>query len=113
MRLKAGTTIDTFTEVEERQVEDLQSQIPCEVTDISATQETEGNKVPEHLEGSYKAAKRGSKEPLQSTKLARLLTEYSTVFSTGDRDVGLTTLVKHSIPVKESTQSLHQIGSER
>ena len=39
----------------------------------------------------------------ESRRLARLLTEYSTVFSIGDGDVGRTTLVKHSIPLEEET----------
>ena len=98
MTLRAGATIGTFTGVEEAQVEDLQPLAPCEVKDINLTQMAE---VPEHLEELYEAAKGGCKEPLQAEKLARLLTKYSTVFSTGDGDVGLTTLVEHSIPVAE------------
>ena len=73
--------------------------------------------VPEHLEELYEAAKGGCKEHLQAKKLARLLTEYSTVFSTGDGDVGQTTLVDHSIPVAEGTRPIrqppHRLGPEK
>ena len=114
MTLRAGATIGTFTGVEEAQVEDLQPLAPCEVKDINLTRMAE---VPEHLEELYEAAKGGCKEPLQAKKLARLLTEYSTVFSTGDGDVGQTTLVEHSIPVAEGTRPIrqppHRLGPEK
>ena len=61
MMLKAGTTIDTFTRVEEEQVEDLQLLTPCEVKDISTTRMTE---VPDHLAKLYKTAMNGCEEPL-------------------------------------------------
>ena len=49
-------------------------------------------------------AKDGCESPHQSKKLARLLTEYSMVISTGDREVGQTTLVEQSIPAKVGTR---------
>ena len=117
MKLKAGTTIGTFTGVEEKQVESFQPLTSSEATDIKITQETDGNQVPEHLTGLYEAAKGGCEEPSQARKLARLLTEYSTVFSTGDGDVGRTTLVEHSIPVEEGTRPIrqppHRLGPEK
>ena len=108
MKLKAGITIGTLTVVEEKQVESFQPLTSGEAADVNVTQEADGNRVPEHLTGLYEAAKRGCEEPSQARKLARLLTEYSTVFSTGDGDVGRTTLVKHSIPVKEGTRPTQQ-----
>ena len=78
---------------------------------------TEGNRVPEHLVKLYEAAKSGCEEPRQTRELAGLLTEYSTVFSTGDGDVGRTTLVEHSIPVEEGTRPIrqppHRLGPEK
>ena len=107
MTLKAGATIGTFTRVEKEQVENLQPLTPCEVQDIGATQVTE---IPD-------PAKNGCKDPLQAKRLARLLTDYSTVFSTGDADMGQTTLVEHSIPIEEGTRPIHQpphrIGPEK
>ena len=68
--------------------------------------------VPDHLAELYKTAMNGCKDPLQARRLARLLTDYSTVFSTGDGDMGQTTLVEHSIPIEEvPDQSVnHHIG---
>ena len=102
-RLKAGTTIGTFTGVEEKQVEDLQPLTVDKEETSPVTSMTEGNRVPEHLVKLYEAAKSGCEEPRQTRELARLLTEYSTVFSTGDGDLGRPTLVEHSIPVEEGT----------
>ena len=64
--------------------------------------------VSDHLAELCETATNGCKEPLQARKLSRLLAEYSTVFSTGDRDVGQTTLVEHSIPVEEGTRPIRQ-----
>ena len=114
MMLKAGTTIGTFTGVEEEQVKDLQPLTPCEVKIICTTPMTE---VPDHLAVLYETAKNGCGEPLQARKLERLLTEYSTVFSTGDENVGQTTLVEHSIPVEKGTRPIcqpsHRLGPEK
>ena len=106
MMLKAGTTIGTFTGVEKEQVEDFQPLTLCEVKYIGTTQVTE---VPDQLAELYEAAKSGCEESLQSRKLARLLMEYSTVFSTGDGDVGQTTLVQHSILVEKGTLPIRQL----
>lgn len=49
--------------------------------------------------------------------LAGLLTKYSTVFSTGDGDVGHTALVEHTIPVMEGIRLVHlqphQLGLDK
>ena len=117
MRLKAGTTIGTFTGIEEKQVEDFQPPTHSETADIQVTQGIDEDEVPEHLKGLYEAAKSGCKEPSQSGQLARLLTKYSTVFSTGDGDVGRTTLVEHTIPIEEGTRPIrqppHRLGPEK
>ena len=88
MRLKAGTTIGTFTGVEEKQVEGLQPLSTEKEETSPVTSMTKGNGVSEHLVKLYEAAKSGCEEPRQTRELAELLTEYSTVFSTGDGDVG-------------------------
>ena len=59
-----------------------------EVSYISVTNETNVNKISEHIEGDHEAAKKGCREPIQARKLARLLTEYTTVFSTQDGNLG-------------------------
>ena len=104
----------TFTRVEEEQVENLQPLTPCEVKDIGTTRVTE---APGHLAELYKTAKSGCEEPLHARKLARFLTEYSTVFSTREGGVGQTTLVEHRFPVEESTRIIgqppHQPGPEK
>ena len=105
MALKAGATVGTFTGVEEEQVEDLQPLTPCEVQDIGATQVTD---VPDHLAELYKTAKNGCKDPLQARRLARLLMDYSTVFSFVDGEMSQTTLVEHSIPIEEGTRPIRQ-----
>ena len=108
MRLKAGATIGSFTGVEEKQVDNLQPLTTGEVSDIEDISETEGNYVPVHLERLYEAAKNCCEGPVQSRRFAKLLTEYSTAFSTGDGDVGRTTLVEHSIPLEEGTRPIRQ-----
>ena len=114
MTLKAGATIGTFTGVEEEQVEDLQPLTPCEVQDVGTTQMTE---VPDHLAELYETARNSCKDPQQARRLARLLTDYRTVFSTGDGDMGQTTLVEHGIPVEEGTRPIrqppHRLGPEK
>ena len=117
IRLKAGTTIGTFTGVEERQVEDFQPQALREAAAVKVTQETDVDEVPEHLKGLYEAAKGGCEEPSQSGRLARLLTGYGAVSSTGDGDIGRTTLVEHAIPLEEGTRPIrqppHRLGPEK
>lgn len=79
-----GSTIGTFTGVEEKQEDDLQPLTAGEVSDIVDIFETDENQVPEHLERLYRAAKSCCERPVQSRRLARLLTEYRTLFGTGD-----------------------------
>ena len=59
MRLKAGTIIDIFTEMEEKQVESFQFLASGEAADVNFAQETDGNQVLEHLTKVYKTAKGG------------------------------------------------------
>ena len=53
----------------------------------------------------------------QTSRLAALLGRYVTVFSTGDDDVGITSDVKHSIPLKEGTRPIrqppHRLGPDK
>ena len=104
----------TYTRVEEEQVKNLQPLTPCELKDIGTTRVTE---VPGHMAKLYKTAKSGCEEPLHARKLARLLTEYSTVFSTREGGVGQTTLAEHIIPVEEGTRLIgqppHWLGPEK
>ena len=53
----------------------------------------------------------------QEEQLASLLQKYSSVFSSGEGDMGLTTLVEHSIPVVPGTRPIrqppHRLGPEK
>ena len=72
MRLKAGTTIGTFTGVEKKQVEGLQPLITDKERTSPVTSMTEGNRVPEHLVKLYEAAKSGCEEPADYQTAAKI-----------------------------------------
>lgn len=76
----------------------LRKQKPREVTSKGS------HKVPGHLQKLFDTAKGSRWGPRESGKSIGLLTRYSTVFSTGDGDMGRAALVERSIPVKEGTR---------
>lgn len=81
MKLSAWSTSGTFTGVEKEQVD---NRLPLTGSNETTTGTTsrERGMVPMHLQQLFEAA-RGSCNGPQKSKFARLLTEYSTVFSTG------------------------------
>lgn len=59
-----------------------------------------------YLQKLYAAAKGSCRGQRESWSSASLLTDNSTVFSTGNGDVGQTDLVEHCIPVKEGMRPI-------
>lgn len=78
---------------------------------------TGGEEVPGHLQKLYAAAKESCRGEQEPQRLANLLNDYSTVFSTGYDGVGRTALVEPSIPVMEETRPVrlppHQLELEK
>lgn len=62
--------------------------------------------VPPHVKSLYDEAVVTCSEPAQRQAIASVLRAYSDVFSSGDQDVGLTNLAKHSIPVVPGTRPI-------
>ena len=73
--------------------------------------------VPEHLRELFQKATQNCGTVGQQQQVAQLLQDYSSVFSSGDRDLGSTTLIEHSIPIKEGTRPIrqhpHRLGPEK
>ena len=64
--------------------------------------------IPQHLQELYPVARPLCQNKEQARKLATLLIKYGPVFSTGKDDMGRTSLMEHSIPVKDETGPVHQ-----
>jgi len=64
--------------------------------------------VPPHVQELYKSACDGCASNGERQAMAKLLREYDDVFSSGDHDVGLTTAVRHEIPLAAGTVSIRQ-----
>ena len=110
VELRCGTVVGTYTGVEEDEVDDQPS---LEAPACSTTQA----EVPGHVQDLFESARHNCETEEQERQLAELLRKYSTVFSTGDEDVGLTDLVEHSIPVAPGTRPIrqppHRLGPEK
>ena len=103
LELPAGTTIGTFTSIDQTDVSEGESKQGGAVRRTRETWE-----VPEHLEAMFKQACKGCETGEQEGQLADLLTRYEAVFSKNDQDVGRTELVYHSIPTAEGTRPIRQ-----
>ena len=64
--------------------------------------------VPVHLEDLYKQALPCCQHEEEREQLRNILNKYQDVFSTSSTDVGRTTLVQHSIPIKADTAPIKQ-----
>ena len=110
VELKMGRVLGTYTGVEVGEVDDK----PSLEDPVCSAQDLE---VPAHLVELYEAAKVNCKDAEEEQSLARLLWKYGKVFSTGEEDVGLTTMVEHSIPVAPGTRPIrqppHRLGPEK
>ena len=111
--VRAGTTVATFTGIEEQDVQSQRHGAQLPGPEQKAGEEgpfskTELSGVPEHVRKLYETACQGCQSAAQCAKLAKLLEKYEDVFSREDGDIGHTTLVKHSIPVVEGTRPIRQ-----
>jgi len=64
--------------------------------------------VPPHVKELYEAACDGCASNEECQAMAKLLSEYNDVFSSGDHDVGLTRAVRHEIPLAAGTVPIRQ-----
>ena len=103
LELPAGTTIGTFTSIDQTDVSEGEHK-----HDGAARCPRGTWKVPEHLEAMFQQACKGCTTREQEGQLADLLTRYEAVFSKNDQDVGRTKLVYHSIPTTEGTRPIRQ-----
>ncbi|XP_067949985.1 uncharacterized protein [Watersipora subatra] len=97
----SGATIGTYTGVDTTQVEEIDSL-------LYEARPTSANEVPVHLEELFQSARPHCEGASQTARLASLLSRYATVFSTGDDDVGRTSEVERSIPLKEGAHPIRQ-----
>ena len=110
IELKCGTVVGTYTGVEEEKIEVEPSldTLVCQTTPAE---------VPEHVKDLFESARANCETAEQEGQLAELLRKYGAVFSTGDGDVGLTSLVEHNIPVVPGTRPIrqppHRLGPEK
>lgn len=105
VELKAGTNIGLYTPVDHDQIftdteKDNSTEKP-QIKDFSTH-------VPEHVIPLYEQAVKNCTSFAQEQALARLLVDYADVFSKDETDVGLTSLVSHSIPVEPGTNPIRQ-----
>ena len=101
--LKSGTLVGVFTPMTPDQIYD-EGPVPrvCQVDNIPAAP------IPGHVIDLYQRACANCATTSECQQVAALLQDYSDVFSSGDHDVGLTSLVTHSIPVEAGTQPIRQ-----
>jgi len=64
--------------------------------------------VPPHVQELYQTACDGCASDQERQVMARLLYKYKDVFSSEDHDVGLTSAVRHEIPLAAGTTPIHQ-----
>ena len=112
LELPAGTTIGTFTSIDQQDISDNENNSEGAARCTGETWE-----VPEHLEAMFEQACKGCTTKEQEGQLAELLNRYQTVFSKNDQDVGRTELVHHSIPTAEGTRPIrqppHRLGPQK
>ena len=82
LELPAGTTIGTFTSIDQQDISDNESN-----PEGAARRTRETWEVPEHIEAMFEQACKGCATKEQEGQLAELLNRYQTVFSKNDQDV--------------------------
>ena len=116
IRLPAGRFVGLFSCIEAADIDQIDAVRPVSIAggtkDASASY-----RVPEHLVDLFERVGRSCQSDEQKRAVAALLVKYSDVFSSGDRDMGSTGLVKHEIPVSQGTRPIRQparrLGPER
>jgi hypothetical protein len=110
--LQSGIVIGSYTGVDEDDI-----QVRDEVQTAGADNSSRRCPVPDHLTSLYQQAATNCASNDEKKQMANLLKKYRAVFSTGDNDIGLTNLVKHTIPVVEGTRPIrqppHRLGPEK
>ena len=73
--------------------------------------------IPNHLAPLYEQGKKQCEGSTQLRQFLSLLKRYQDVFSTGERDMGHTQLIEHSIPVIKDTKPVqlppHRLGPQK
>ena len=73
--------------------------------------------MPGHVKNLFETARKNCDTTEQEERLAGLLQKYSPVFSSGEEDMGPTSLVEHGIPVVPGTRPIrqppHRLGPEK
>jgi len=64
--------------------------------------------VPEHVVYLYSGASGNYTSSTERQVLVQLLTEYSDIFSRGDKDMGLTKVISYDIPLAAGTTPIRQ-----
>ena len=114
--LRSGKTIGKYTAVDDQDVVSIEVHV---LNDAAAPREArqEDLRVPPHLEEVLSQVAKQCEGPEQVAQFARLLIQYTDVFSRGEGDVGKTELIRHSIPVKPDTKLIwmpaHRFGPHK
>lgn len=106
--IKPGTTVGLYSSITEDQIH-----TDCTHSSTEETQEVQfstGSQthVPPHVQPLLDQALENCSTAAQQKAITDLLVQYSTVFSTGDTDLGVTDLVTHEIPTLPNTQPIKQ-----
>jgi len=103
--IPSGSTLGRFYSIQEKDI------------GLSLGEATEGlqqnpslrrGTVPAHVQELYQTACDGCTSNQERQVMAWLLCEYKDVFSSGDHDVGLTSAVRHEIPLMAGTTPIRQ-----
>ena len=101
--LHPGETVGRYSAAESVQVLDSEEVNPAQVKVLNNAQISEDTPLDSevvlaHLLLLYQQRKTKCEDTTQLQQFLSLLTRYSDVFSSGEKDVGHTTLIEHSIP---------------
>jgi hypothetical protein len=111
--LQSGIVIGTYTGVTDSDVQSEEDVQMAEKRDSPSSRDS----VPTHLTALYEQASRNCTTAGEKAQVAKMLSRYKNVFSTGDMDIGQTDLVKHTIPVEPGTRPIrqppHRLGPEK
>ena len=119
LTIRPGETVGRYLAAKDIQVLNPEERDPVQVKVLDNAQLAEDisqgcEAIPEHLLFLYQQGKNQCKSTTQLQQFLSLLTRYSDVFSSGEKDVGHTTLIEHSIPTIRDTKTVrlppHRLG---
>jgi len=121
IKLRAGTAVGVFAPIAEGDVSLLEGRETLGEAKVITSAETSGSTVkpvvPVHCAQLLEDASALCSSEQERSGVARLLSEYADVFSSGPTDVGRTSLVEHSIPVFPGTKPIRhaprRLGPEK